>query len=146
MSLASLAISSASHSPAWQPPVNTGPAPDQNIRENSLRLGGSELIPSFIAVFTIIWAHYLVMRHQKCKVHPHSLRLKNPIYVAPKQLYCSSPLTASIPSRTLLLCSLPRNNWEYSNFQQREQLWSGLGTLITSPLSLAHKFQCIEHH
>ena len=103
--------------------------------EESCWLIEPELIPSFIAVFTIIWAHYLVMRHQKCKVHPHSLRLKNPIYVAPKQLYCSSPLTASIPSRTLLLCSLPRNNWEYSNFQQREQLWSGLGTLITSPLS-----------
>ena len=94
-----------------------------------------ELIPSFIAVFTIIWAHYLVMRHQKCKVHPHSLQPKNPIYVAPKQLYCSSPLTAFQPT---LLCSVPQNNWEYSNFQQREQLWSGLGTLISSPLP-SHK-------
>ena len=43
-----------------------------------------------------------------------------------------------LSQHSIPLCSVPPNNWEYSNFQQREQLWSGLGTLISSPLP-SHK-------
>ena len=90
-----------------------------------------ELSQSFIAVFIIIWAHYLVMRHQKCKVHPQSLWLKIP-FMLPKTalLFISS---RSIPSLSAP-CLETIENIQISS-KESNMKWPENTNYLTSPIS-----------